>query len=567
MRPRLRALRCRTDMAYKTSLLLAQEPVVDLLSEISSLFASSLNLKENIDFMLRSAHRLVEFDAATVYLLDERGEELTAIATYPHTDQLPTVARFAAGEGIVGWAVKQATPVNLPDATQDARFKMLDRSHAPRSLLVIPLATPQRVVGAMSLGRGAVAPFTNLDAALIRVLTNQAAIALENARLYDSLRRQLEQIEAQRQELVIANAQMQEVSRLKSEFLANMSHELRTPLNAIMGFSELLKDNLAGALTEQQRYDCLRTIHTSGQHLLALINDVLDLSKIEAGRMDLMCEAFLVEPALREVLNVIRALALKKEIEITIAVHPEDATANADKSKIKQVLYNLLSNAIKFTPQGGHVTVTARAEGKFVRITVADTGIGIPPEHHGRIFTAFYQVQGGDNREYQGTGLGLALSKRLVELHGGRIGFESEPGRGASFSFTVPLAEGVTQGRRRILIVEDNPSNLDLIRMILQANGFVVEAARDGQEGWEKAAALRPDLILMDVQLPGIDGLSLTRKLKTSPQTADLKVVALTANAMKGTQEQALEAGCVGYITKPIEIRRFMTQVTGFFDN
>jgi signal transduction histidine kinase/CheY-like chemotaxis protein len=435
-------------------------------------------------------------------------------------------------------------------------------------MLVLPLATPQRMVGAWSLGRRAMAPFTDLEAALVRVLTNQAAIALENARLYDSLRRQLDQIEAQRKELVLANAQMQEVSRLKSEFLANMSHELRTPLNAIMGFSELLKDNLAGPLTEQQRQDCLQTIHTSGQHLLALINDVLDLSKIEAGRMDLLAESFVVEPALREVLHVIQPLAMKKEIEISISVHPEDLTVYADKSKVKQVMYNLLSNAIKFTPAGGHVTVTARPDGKLVRVAVADSGIGIPREHHDDIFTAFFQVQSGDNREYQGSGLGLALTKRLVELHGGIIRFESEPGRGTTFSFTLPTAAGVRpQARRRILIVEDNPSNLDLTRMVLQANGFLVESAADGDEGWQKARALHPDLILMDVQLPGMDGLTLTRKLKGDPETSGIKVVALTANAMKGTEEQAREAGCAGYITKPIEVKRFITQVTGFFDN
>lgn len=555
-------------MAYKTSSLLTEQPVVDLLSEISSLFTSSLNLEENINFMLEAAHRLVEFDAATVYLLDDSGEQLSAMATFPHSDALPTVARFAVGEGIVGWAVEQGKPVNVPDTTTDHRFKPLGRGHQPRSMLVLPLATPQRMVGAWSLGRRAMAPFTDLEAALVRVLTNQAAIALENARLYDSLRRQLDQIEAQRKELVLANAQMQEVSRLKSEFLANMSHELRTPLNAVMGFSELLKDNLAGPLTEQQRQDCLQTIHTSGQHLLALINDVLDLSKIEAGRMDLIAESFVVEPALREVLHVIHPLAMKKEIEISISVHPEDLTVYADKSKVKQVMYNLLSNAIKFTPAGGHVTVTARPDGNLVRVAVADTGIGIPREHHDDIFTAFFQVQSGDNREYQGSGLGLALTKRLVELHGGIIRFDSEPGRGTTFTFTLPTAAGVRlQARRRILIVEDNPSNLDLTRMVLQANGFLVESAADGDEGWHKARALHPDLILMDVQLPGMDGLTLTRKLKGDPETSGIKVVALTANAMKGTEEQAREAGCAGYITKPIEVKRFITQVTGFFDN
>src|SRR5438132_11043910 len=288
--------------------------------------------------------------------------------------------------------------------------------------MVQPLATPQRVVGAMTISRQRVDPFTELDAAILKVITNRAAIAIENGRLYEQLQGHLGELET-------ANAQIAEVSRLKSEFLANMSHELRTPLNAILGFSELLRDDLAGKITEKQRKDCLDNIYNSGRHLLSLINDVLDLTKVEAGRMDLVYEEFGVDSAVREVLNVVRSLAMKKDIEIASSVEPLEALLIADKNKFKQVLYNLLSNAIKFTPPSGKVGLQAVVREEALRITVQDSGIGIPRELQHKIFGAFYQVQSANNREYPGTGLGLALTKKLTELHGGSIEFDSAPER------------------------------------------------------------------------------------------------------------------------------------------
>ena len=471
---------------------------------------------------------------------------------------VPHIARFVLGEGILGYAVEQLETLNIADATLDPRFKMLDQSRSPRSLMVQPLATTQRVVGAMTISRQRVDPFTELDAAILKVITNQASIAIENGRLY-------EQLQAHLGELETANAQIAEVSRLKSEFLANMSHELRTPLNAILGFSELLRDDLAGKISDKQRKDCLDNIYNSGKHLLSLINDVLDLTKVEAGRMDLVYEEFGVDSAVREVLNVVRSLAMKKDIEIVSAVEPPDALLIADKNKFKQVLYNLLSNAIKFTPPAGKVGLKAAVQGEALRVSVKDSGIGIPKDVQHKIFGAFYQVQSASNREYPGTGLGLALTKKLVELHGGTIDFESAPDAGTVFTVEFPLRPGPSK-RNRVLVVEDNPSNLDLARMVLEGNGFAVDTASNGQEGLEKARHLRPDLILMDMQLPGVDGLAVTRQLKADPATRSIKVVALTANALKGSEEQALAAGCSGYIAKPIELKKFMLQVTNFLE-
>jgi signal transduction histidine kinase/CheY-like chemotaxis protein len=544
-------------MTYNVARVTA-DPEIQLLNRLGGLFTASLSLNENIEAMLRATSQMVQFDAATVFLLSEAGRELTATATYPHRDQVPHIARFVLGEGILGYAVEQLETLNIEDATLDPRFKMLDQSRSPRSLMIQPLATPQRVIGAMTISRQRVDPFTELDAAILKVINNQASIAIENGRLY-------EQLQAHLGELETANAQIAEVSRLKSEFLANMSHELRTPLNAILGFSELLRDDLAGKITEKQRKDCLDNIYTSGRHLLSLINDVLDLTKIEAGRMDLVYEEFGVESGIREVLNVLHSLAIKKDIEIAATVEPQDALLIADKNKFKQVLYNLLSNAIKFTPPSGRIVVAARTDGNSLTITVQDSGIGIATELQHKIFGAFYQVQSSSSREYPGTGLGLALTKKLVELHGGSIAFESAPGQGTTFTVQIPLRPGPSK-RNRVLVVEDNPSNLDLARMVLEGNGFAVDTASNGQEGLEKARHLRPDLILMDMQLPGVDGLAVTRQLKADPATASIKVVALTANALKGSEEQALAAGCSGYIAKPIELKKFMLQVTNFLE-
>jgi signal transduction histidine kinase len=534
------------------------DPEIQLLNRLGGLFSASLSLKENIEAMLRATSQMVQFDNATVFLLNEGSKELTACATFPHRDEVPHIARFVMGEGILGYAVEQLETLNITDATLDPRFKMLDQSRSPRSLMVQPLATPQRVVGAMTISRERVDPFTELDAAILKVIVNQASIAIENGRLY-------EQLQDHAGELEIANAQIAEVSRLKSEFLANMSHELRTPLNAILGFSELLRDDLAGKISEKQRFDCLDNIHNSGRHLLSLINDILDLTKIEAGRMDLVYEEFGVDSATREVLNVVRSLAMKKEIDISSEIEPQNALLVADKNKFKQVLYNLLSNAIKFTPPDGKVAVKATAAEENLVITVKDSGIGIQKELQHKIFGAFYQVQSASNREYPGTGLGLALTKKLVELHGGTIDFDSQAGEGTTFRVELPLRPGPSK-RNRVLVVEDNPSNLDLARMVLEGNGFAVDTASNGFEGLEKARHLQPDLILMDMQLPGVDGLAVTRQLKADPATASIKVVALTANALKGSEEQALAAGCSGYIAKPIELKKFMLQVTNFLE-
>jgi signal transduction histidine kinase/ActR/RegA family two-component response regulator len=492
------------------------------------------------------------------------------MVTFPYTEQVASVASFGLGEGIVGWAVAERKAVRIDDATQDPRFKEVAAPHPPRSVLVMPLESPNRVVGALTLTRKHVTPFTELEQALVRVISNQAAISIDNAALYAAVQRQLQEIALQKHELEVANAQVRENSRLKSEFLANMSHELRTPLNAILGFSEILKDNLAGKMTAAQQHDCLENIHASGRHLLNLVNDVLDLSKIEAGRLELQYEEFPVGGCIAEVLTVVRPLAERSGVSLEVDIDNENALLRADKGKFKQILYNLLSNSIKFTPEGGQATVKARVRpraGQLV-LQVKDTGIGIDPQHHDQIFSEFFQVQAADDRPFEGTGLGLALVRRLVGLHGGAIKVDSQLGRGTTMTVTLPLHGLRPDGRtrNRILVIEDNPSSLELSTLVLSGQGFLVDTATDGQQGLQKAKAQAYDLILMDVQLPGIDGLTVTRLLKADPRTAHTPIVALSARAMVGDEKEALEAGCSGYITKPIEVKNFVSVVTEYLE-
>ncbi len=544
--------------------------IVDLLGQVGNLFTSSLELKETIDFMLKAASDLVSCDAATVFLLDEDGTSLSAIATFPFTESVKQVATFELGEGIVGWAAQRRKVVSVVDATKDSRFKNLPVAHAPRSCLVMPLQSPQRLVGALTMARRDVRPFTSVEQALMQVIANQAAISIDNARLHARQTVQLAQIAEQKFELERSYVQINEISRLKSAFLANMSHELRTPLNAILGFSEILKDNLV-VLNEEQSHECLENIHTSGKHLLELVNDVLDLSKIEAGRMELNYDDFHVSNAIREVHNVIRSLSERRDIALTIGVVPDNLQVRADKSKFKQVLYNLLSNAIKFTPQGGRVWVKASSDdAATLCVEVGDTGVGIPREHHERIFNEFYQVDSATTRHVEGTGLGLSLTRRIVQLHGGTLSLESAPGTGSVFTFRLPLGGlAAPNGHRhnRILLVEDNRSNRELATMVLTGNGFDVDIATDGNEGLHKARSTPYDLVLMDIELPGIDGLTVTRMLKADPKTSALTVVALTANAMTGNEQEALAAGCSGYISKPIEVASFIERVATYLES
>jgi signal transduction histidine kinase len=291
------------------------------------------------------------------------------------------------------------------------------------SIAMAPMLWEGRGVGSIFVTHAPPSPFSAKDLELLKTFADQAVIAIQNARLFQEIQDKSRQLE-------IANQH-------KSEFLANMSHELRTPLNAIIGFSEVLIERMFGELNDKQD-DYLKDIHASGKHLLSLINDILDLSKIEAGRMELDVETFDVPAALANAMTLVRERAQRHGIALGLEVAAEVGEMRADERKFKQILLNLLTNAVKFTPDGGRVDVRARRADGVLEVAVADTGIGIAPEDQAAVFEEFRQVGRHYTNKQEGTGLGLALTKRFVELHGGTITLVSEPGRGSTFSFTLP---------------------------------------------------------------------------------------------------------------------------------
>ncbi|HUJ22941.1 MAG TPA: PAS domain S-box protein [Bryobacteraceae bacterium] len=356
-------------------------------------------------------------------------------------------------------------------------------------------------------------------------------------------------------ELERQNREVEKVNRLKDEFLASMSHELRTPLNSIIGFSDLLAERGDAQFTPKQKR-FIGHIQQGARHLLELINDILDLSKIESGHLELKYEDFDVSAALVEVLTTIRPMAASKNIEVAANV-PPGLILYADRLRFKQVLYNLLSNALKFTAAAGHVAIEGSANDGWAAFLVSDTGIGIPAEEHEAIFSSFHQVGTTTKGVREGTGLGLAITKRLVEQHGGKIWVESEPGKGSRFSFTIPLTrESIETGMSTepretplVLVVEDEGAAQELLVSHLEAAGYRVITVSSGADAVRAASDLRPDAITLDVLMPGKNGWQTIQELKQTPATSSIPVIIVS---VVEERKKGLSMGAADYLVKPV---------------
>jgi signal transduction histidine kinase len=326
-------------------------------------------------------------------------------------------------------SIMQARTVHVPDLAKAAgEFPRLSQRFSQYgSALYTPMMREGRPIGAIAVLRPETGPFSDKAITLLQTFSDQAVITIENVRLFNEIQEKSRQLE-------VAN-------RHKSEFLANMSHELRTPLNAIIGFSEVLDERYFGELNPKQA-EYVKDIHGSGKHLLQLINDILDLSKIEAGRMELEVGDFDLPAALQNAMTLVRERAQRHGIALGLDVDPTLGSFRADERKFKQIMLNLLSNAVKFTPEGGKVSVAAKLNGSAVEVSVSDTGVGIAPEDQAIVFEEFRQVGRDYTRKAEGTGLGLALTRRFVELHGGAISLSSALGKGSTFTFTLPIRHG-----------------------------------------------------------------------------------------------------------------------------
>jgi signal transduction histidine kinase/DNA-binding response OmpR family regulator len=466
-----------------------------------------------------------------------------------------------------------------------------------QSFVTAPLIAQGELIGLLNLGASTPNAFTPSHVDIVHEVANQIAVALRQARLREQVQRhvvELEQRVAQRTaELSTANAELARASRLKDEFLASMSHELRTPLNAILGMSEGLQDQVYGPLNERQ-LQSLRTVEESGRHLLSLINDILDVSKIEAGKVELEVLPISVKSICQASLGLVRQTAYKKQIRLSLKLDSAVTTVQADVRRLKQILVNLLSNAVKFTPEGGEVSleVAGDADRELVHLVVQDTGVGISKEEMKRLFQPFVQLDSSLSREHGGTGLGLVLVRRLTELHGGSVSAESQVGKGSRFTISLPWrstkehgkAEGWQGGenaipsssipqhahtRAMILVAEDNEDNVTTFRDYLLGRGYRVLVGRNGREAVALAKEERPDLILMDIQMPGMDGLAATRRIRADvdPSTgirtglADVPIIALTALAMPGDCDRCLEAGANGYLSKPVNLKELVSVI------
>ena len=398
-------------------------------SEVLGAISSSIaDTKPVFDKILQSCARL--FAGKLIGINVHGADGLLRIGAYQGPGRenlerifpLPVDPNSGSGLSIVERRVVHYPDVNAPGVPEPTRIGC--GATGIKSVIFSPMLWEDQGLGAIFVGREHMAPFTDKEIALLRTFSDQAAIAIQNTRLF--------------REIQEKSAQLEIANKHKSDFLANMSHELRTPLNAIIGFSEVLIDKMFGELNDKQA-DYLKDIHESGKHLLSLINDILDLSKIEAGRMDLDLSTFHLPTALSNAMTLIRERAQRHSIALGLDVDPRLGEFEADERKVKQILLNLLSNAVKFTPDGGRVDVSAKMDTTNVAIAVKDTGIGIAPEDQSAVFEEFKQVGRDYTRKAEGTGLGLALTKRFVELHGGEISLASAPGKGSTFTITLPI--------------------------------------------------------------------------------------------------------------------------------
>jgi signal transduction histidine kinase/ActR/RegA family two-component response regulator len=402
----------------------------------------------------------------------------------------------------------------------------------------------RRIVGALVVRRKTTGGFSQDTLDLLQSFAAQSALAIHNARLF--------------RELELKSAELEVASQHKSDFLASMSHELRTPLNAVIGFSEVLLDRMFGDINERQE-EYLHDIWSSGKHLLELLNEILDLSKVEAGKMELELSTFSIRGALEYGISLVRERASVHHIELLLEVGQDLDTVEADELRFKQVVLNLLTNAVKFTPDGGSVSVRAMKDAAELVVRVTDTGIGVPLEDRERIFESFHQGGRGAPKE-EGTGLGLTLSRRIVELLDGRLWLTSEVGAGSTFAFAIPLKSARGDVRQTdvvrqstglpvVVLIEDDRPSVDLFSAYLEGADLEVAVANDGEEGLDSVRRLKPAAVVLDIRLPRLDGWDVLRTLKADPATSTVPVVVVS---IIDERAKGIALGAAEYLVKPI---------------
>jgi signal transduction histidine kinase/CheY-like chemotaxis protein len=469
--------------------------------------------------------------------------------------------RIKRGETSVGMCAAQRIPFQVPDLekSEDNRVRETLLREGIRAVLAVPLLREDKVVGALVIRRKTAGEFSESVVKLLQNFASQSVLAIQNARLFQEIREKGEQLQV--------------ASQLKSQFLANMSHELRTPLNAIIGVTEMLRED-AVDLKREDDLEPLDRVLRAAKHLLALINDILDLSKIEAGKIDIHVEKFAIAPLVKDVVQTISTMATKNGNKVVVECADDIGTMNADQTRIRQALLNLASNANKFTEKGT-VTISARRgleDGRdWVTMAVTDTGIGLTPEQMGKLFQDFVQADASITRKYGGTGLGLAISRRFCQMMGGDITVTSEAGKGSTFTIhlpadntvphnaAVPKAAPIAQpataptGAATILVIDDDQTVREVMERFLVREGFAVVTASGGVEGLKLAHELHPAAITLDVMMPDVDGWTVLAAIKGDPQLADIPVILMSIIDEKN---RGYSLGATDYMVKPVDRER-----------
>jgi GAF domain-containing protein/CheY-like chemotaxis protein len=540
------------------------------LGAVSQAVNSTLDLQTVLDTIVARATQLSGTEAGAIYVSDNVSGQFQLRATYGMTADM--IAVITEHHTDFSEAVRLATQRREPDQVAalepSSRANELVMRLGYRARLVIPLLTSDQIVGALVVRRKAPGEFAKSTVELLQTFAAQSALAIRNAQLFS--------------EIEDKSRQLAGASQHKSQFLANMSHELRTPLNAIIGVTEMLRED-AEAL--QQDLEPLDRVLGAARHLLALINDILDLSKIEAGRMELQLETFALAPLIASVVKTIEPLAAKNANQIAVNCDGAIGMLHADQMRLRQALLNLLSNANKFTDHGT-IGVDARQreeDGRdWLTISVADTGIGMTAEQMGKLFQEFSQADASTTRKYGGTGLGLAISKRFCQMMGGDIAVESEPGKGSTFTIRLPrivqseprlVTEAPRQARAQgahplaegseeplILVVDDDATVRELVQRHLERAGFAVVAASGGQEGLRLVRELRPAAVTLDVMMPDLDGWTVLAAIKGDPALASIPVVLMSIVDQKN---RGYALGAADYLVKPVDRAKLVATLSG----